>query len=146
MKFWDASALVPLLIDEVTSAAAREAYATDPTTWVWWATELECTSAIARLEREGGFEPHAIRLALDRLNAFKEEWTVIEPSTRLREWAVRLVRLHQLRAADALQLAAAGAAAEGRPSELPFVTTDDRLAIAADREGFPVIRFDRPTP
>lgn len=45
-----------------------------------------------------------------------------------------------LRAADALQLAAALAAAENNPSALSIVTLDDRLAEAAEREGFPLMR------
>jgi uncharacterized protein len=54
-------------------------------------------------------------------------------STRaiLREAAVRFLRVHPLRAADALQLAAAFVAAERRPSSLEVVTLDDRLAVAA---------------
>jgi hypothetical protein len=49
------------------------------------------------------------------------------------------LRVHPLRAADALQLAAAFIAAERRPSSLELVTLDDRLAVAARKEGFAVI-------
>jgi predicted nucleic acid-binding protein len=59
-------------------------------------------------------------------------------SDLLREWAVRVVRVHPLRAADAMQLAAAMTAAKMRPSSLEFVTADRRLAAAAAREGFTV--------
>jgi hypothetical protein len=54
------------------------------------------------------------------------------------EMARRLLRVHPLRAADSLQLAAAVLASEGRPSTLEFVCLDDRLGIAAQREGFRV--------
>lgn len=47
--------------------------------------------------------------------------------------------VHPLRAADSLQLAAAIVVADGAPRALPFVTLDDRLALAADKEGFPVL-------
>jgi hypothetical protein len=47
--------------------------------------------------------------------------------------------VHPLRAADALQLAAAYAAAEQRPASLDMVTLDERLAIAARNEGFVVL-------
>jgi hypothetical protein len=47
--------------------------------------------------------------------------------------------VHDLRAADAHQLAAAFVAAESRPPSLEIVTLDDRLAAAATREGFRVI-------
>jgi hypothetical protein len=47
----------------------------------------------------------------------------------------RLVRVHPLRAADALQLAAALVACEGDPSSLVMVTLDARLSEAARKEG-----------
>jgi hypothetical protein len=50
-----------------------------------------------------------------------------------------MLRVHDLRAADALQLAAGVAAAEGRPATLAFVCLDERLAAAAEREGFGVV-------
>jgi predicted nucleic acid-binding protein len=60
----------------------------------------------------------------------------IDPSDDIRESARRLLRVHPLRAADALQLAAAMVAAERRPSTLAVVTFDDRLLDAAAKEGF----------
>jgi hypothetical protein len=53
--------------------------------------------------------------------------------------ALRLLRNHPLRAADALQLAAALIASEETPQTLEFICLDDRLALAARREGFTVI-------
>jgi hypothetical protein len=44
-----------------------------------------------------------------------------------------------LRAADALQLAAAYIAAECRPSSLEVVTFDERVRLAAAKEGFIVV-------
>ena len=78
-------------------------------------------------------------MALQRLAALGTAWQEIPPTTRIRQTAERLLRVHPLRAADALQLAAAIAAADGDPRSLPFVTLDDRLARAAEREGFPVV-------
>ena len=144
MRFWDSSALLPLLIDEPMSADARAAYQRDPAIWVWWGTEPECASAISRVEREGGISPRSVMAAFERLTRFKEEWTEVEPTGRLRDRSVRLLRVHSIRAADALQLAAASQLNDGLPTPIPFVTLDDRLALAAEREGFPVLRFDAP--
>jgi hypothetical protein len=47
-----------------------------------------------------------------------------------------LLRVHPLRAAGALQLAAAYLVAERRPSTLEIVTLDDRLRHAGRKEGF----------
>ena len=66
-------------------------------------------------------------------------WAEIAPSARLRQTAERLLRVHPLRAADALQLAAAIVAADGDPETMAFMTLDERLALAARREGFPVV-------
>jgi hypothetical protein len=43
------------------------------------------------------------------------------------------------RAADALQLAAAFIAAERRPPSLEVITLDERLAVAARKEGFALV-------
>lgn len=143
MRFWDASALVPFLIDEPTSAGARAALAVDRLIVTWWGTAVECASAVTRGEREGRIVIDEVVTAIRNLEALRAGWTEIEPSVVLRESALRLLRVHPLRAADALQLAAASVAAEGQPRSLPFVTLDDHLAVAADREGFPVVHFDR---
>jgi uncharacterized protein len=139
MKFWDASAIVPLLMNESTTKTLQAQLAGDPVMLVWWASEVECASAIARLEREGALEASAAHQAFDRLKHLAHAWHEVDPSDPIRETAVRLLRVHPLRAADALQLAAAFITAERRPSSLEVVTLDDRLAVAARKEGFVVV-------
>ncbi len=114
-------------------------YERDPEVLVWWATEAECVSALARLERKANLDASAMSQALRRLDALGRAWREVQPVARLRQTAVRLLRVHPLRAGDALQLAAAIVAAEGHPETLPFVTLDDRLALAAEREAFAVV-------
>ena len=77
--------------------------------------------------------------AVDRLDGFIRAWQEIQPAERVRQTANRLLRVHELRAGDALQLGAAITAAEDLPASLTLVTLDDRLARAAEREGFPVV-------
>jgi uncharacterized protein len=137
VRYWDSSAVLPLLVREASSAGAYELFEADPQVVTWWTTEVECASAIARREREGGA---GARAALERLAALAGSWREVQPTRRVRLTARRLLRVHPLRAADALQLAAAIAAAEGAAESLPFVTLDARLADAAEREGFEVIR------
>ena len=139
MKFWDSSAVVPLLITEPTTKALLTTLADDPAMLVWWATEVECASAIARLERDGELAEPAVHTAFERLKQVAGAWHEVDPSDSLRESAVRILRVHPLRAADALQLAAAYIAAERRPSSLDLVTLDDRLAAAARKEGFSLV-------
>ncbi len=142
MKFWDTSAIVPLLLSEATTAALTTAYARDPDMLVWWGTDVECVSAIARLEREHPLESATVTTALTRLDALAAAWQEVQPAAGVRRVAVRLLRVHPLRAADSLQLAAAIVASENNPSSLEIVTLDDRLVLAAEREGFPVVRPD----
>jgi uncharacterized protein len=141
MKFWDASAIVPLLMAETTTKTLQKLSADDPAMLVWWASEVECASAIARLEHDGGLDHTAVSQAFDRLKHLAQAWHEVDPSDPIREAAIRLLRVHPLRAADALQLGAAYIAAERRPPSLAIVTLDDRLAIAARKEGFVVIEI-----
>jgi uncharacterized protein len=138
LKFWDASAVVPLLVGETRSEGMRAELAERPELVVWWGTVVECASALSRRERTGALEPPEATEALETLERLAGEWREVPPTTTLRDDAQRLVRVHDLRAADALQLAAARVAADGHPEALPLVTLDERLALAASREGFPV--------
>ena len=109
---------------------------------VWWATRVECCSAIARRVRLAPADSHHAEQALDTLRVAVAGWLEIPPTERLRDDAGRLVRVHDLRVSDAFQLAAARAASDDHPETLPFVTLDERLALAAGREGFPVLGLD----
>ena len=91
------------------------------------------------LYRSDAFQPRPARAARARLERFAATGQEVQPSDPIRAGARRLLRVHTLRAADALPLAAAIAAAEGRPESLAFVCLDDRLAAAAERESFTVL-------
>jgi predicted nucleic acid-binding protein len=142
MKYWDASAVVPLLVTEPTTKTLQALASEDPVMLVWWGTEVECASAIARLEREEALDQGSVTEAFDRLTRLANGWHEVEPGNGIREAARRFLRVHPLRAADALQLAGAFVAAERQPSSLEVVTLDDRFAAAARKEGFAV--FDGP--
>lgn len=139
MRFWDSSALVPLLVRQGASGRMRALYKSDPAVMTWWAARVECESAVSRMEREARLQRKSASAARARLDRFAATWDEVQAADPLRDNARRLLRTHDLRAADALQLAAALAAAEGRPSSLPFVCLDERLSTAAEREGFPVL-------
>jgi hypothetical protein len=139
VKFWDASAIVPLLVAELSTRRLQALAAEDSAILVWWGSEVECVSALARLERDGALSVGAMTLALRRLRQLATGWHEVDPSDAIREAATRFLRVHPLRAADALQLAAAFLAAERRPAASEIVTLDDRLAAAARKEGFAVI-------
>ena len=139
MKYWDASAIVPLLVGEPEHVSAQAEFERDPSIATWWGTDVECVSAIARRQREGALEADAVSAAMHRLDGLAAAWQEVQPTARLRRSAMRLLRVHPLRSADALQLAAAIVASEDNPPALQLVTYDDRLADAALREGFTVV-------
>lgn len=137
--FWDSSGIVPMLVPEARSAAMVALLEAEPVLVAWWATPVECQSAVYRRQREGGV-PRAIgEQALQRLRGLVEDADFVAPSSRLRDRAGRLLASHPLRAADALQLAAALVWCDDRPEGEPFVCLDERLRDAALREGFALL-------
>ena len=140
MKFWDASAVVPLVVSEPPSDALIGLLEADAAMVVWWGTPVEIASALARREREGALSADGATRALERLRSTARAWHEVLPVDAVRTGAQRLLRLHPLRAADSLQLAAAILASEHDPESLEFVGLDERLNEAARREGFPVVR------
>ena len=79
---------------------------------VRWGATVEYAAARARREREGSLTPTDVSSLLGRLRALSQTWYEVRPDERVNGVAGRLLRVHPLRAADALQLAAALAVAE----------------------------------
>lgn len=139
MIFWDTSGLVPLIVDEPLSARARRLAHSGGAMVVWWGTATECLSALARREREAVLSPAAADQARALLMVLQRAWHEILATETVRAHAARLLRRHPLRAADALQLAAALTWAAGRPTASRLATFDQRLAEAARGEGFELV-------
>lgn len=136
MKFWDTSALVPLCVNEPTSVEVESLLADDPLIVVWWGTRLECVSAFMRQVREGNLSATGKRQARQVLSSLAQSWIEILPSEAVRSAAERLLAVHPLRAADALQLAAALQWRLADATDYEFVAFDNRLREAADKERF----------
>jgi predicted nucleic acid-binding protein len=136
--FWDSSALVPILLPEGRSQALTTLLVADKEPVMWWATPLEVQSALYRRHRESPLPSPAMRQAADRLRAFVEHADAVAPTDEVRHRAGRLVAVHPLRAADALQLAAALIWCEDQPQTETFISLDERLRAAATKEGFAV--------
>jgi len=138
MRFWDASALLPLLIQETRTEATKAIYDEDSLQAVWCLTEVEVASALARRGREG-LSSVGLENARLQLKWLADRWTETSSVPLVRARALRVVNTHSLRSADAIQLSAALVTSDERPESLPFVCLDDRLRDAARREGFPVL-------
>ena len=136
--FWDASALVPLCVPSQNPGNGRRLLREYPPI-VWWGSALETISALARLRRQHFLTDAQHDAARDRLDALRRTWREIQPSSRLEELAEDQIARHELRAADALQLAAALVWCNQRPKNRPLLCRDVRLREAARDQGFVLI-------
>jgi len=138
MKFWDSSAIIPLCLKEKTSEAIKGLMKDDEDIVVWWTTRIECLSALSRRQREGVLLSGDEAKARTVLSALAVPWSEVQPTETVRLRAERLLSIHPLRAADALQLASALIWAQETPRGLDFVCLDQNLREAALKEGFSV--------
>ncbi len=139
MRFWDTSAVVPLISEETTSDMVSDLLQEDTDLTVWWGTWVECAVAISRLLREGRLDEEGERETRTALDGLAAAWTEIEPTDGIRLSAMILSQDHPLKAADCLQLPAALRWCEGDTSDATFVCLDDRLRQSASDEGFYVL-------
>lgn len=140
--FWDSSALAAAFLGDAHSDAMVEAFDRDPTPVIWWATPVECRSAIVQAVREKRGGRDVAVEAMERMREARSQTREILPGESLRARANRLLAQHPLRAADAFQLAAALIWCEEQPSGETFVSLDRRLREAAHREGFTLFPAD----
>lgn len=136
MKYWDASGIVPLLVRQTHTDEVQSILEQDPAVVTWWGTTLECYSVLMRLGRDGRLGKDEVRNAEHRLHELQSGWDEILPSEACRQTAERMLRVHPLRAAAALQLAAALIASDHNPNRLDIVCLDERLSEAGRKEGF----------
>jgi uncharacterized protein len=136
MRFWDTSAIMPLISREPLSNEMRRLLEEDAGMVVWWATRVECISAISRRAREGLLGAEGEASARGLLDDLSESWTEARPTARLRNLAEQALTVHALHAADALQIASALIWCGSQPRGHPFVCLDERLRTAASRSGF----------
>jgi predicted nucleic acid-binding protein len=139
MRFWDSSAIVPLVCRERETSSMLHAYALDMDMIVWGFARTEVLSALCKHARSGSLSQRAFTEAKARLALLESDWTENVDYEGVRERAERLLGTHALSAADALQLAAALVAVEEKTRGFGFVTLDTRLADAASKEGFATV-------
>ncbi len=136
MRFWDTSALIPLVVAERSSSRVERWLREDPNVIVWTLSCVELFSSLARRRREEPRSESSLLAARRDLLSTWEQWSEVTSVEVVRRHAERVVETHPLRAADALQIGAALVASENIPATLEFVTLDRNLANAAEREGF----------
>ncbi|MXW77382.1 MAG: type II toxin-antitoxin system VapC family toxin [Acidimicrobiaceae bacterium] len=139
MRYWDASALVPLVVSEPGTEQARSWLADDDQIVTWGWTRVEIVSAIERLTREQRLDRMQRREALARLDTFADTWDEVCELLTVRDRARRLLARYPLRAADAGQLGAATLVQDQISGPLVFLSLDRRQSEAAELEGLMVL-------
>lgn len=109
---------------------------------MWTLTATEVLSALSRKRREGVLTQDMFRESRRRLDLLTRDWMEVYDLDATKMRAHRLLETHPLRAADALQLAAALVGVFDQSEGFEFVTFDDVLGSAAEREGFLVVGPD----
>jgi uncharacterized protein len=143
MRYWDASAVVPLVLDEPGTALVRSWLRDDAAIVTWGLTRLEVVAAVERAARDRRLSTPERREILGRFDDLFAAFSEVVDLSAVRSRALALLARHALRSADAAQLASALLVAEGDPSSLEMVCLDRRLADAADREGLRVLSWAR---
>lgn len=136
MKFWDSSAIVPLVVYEEETDYCLKTLSDDQEMLIWCLSRLEVMSALCRRVREGNLDERYFQEAKRHLNELIERTYEIKAIEKVRQRALRLLEVHPLRAADACQLASALVATQEDPERLVIVCFDQRLKNAAMKEGF----------
>jgi predicted nucleic acid-binding protein len=121
---------------EETSSERTKQLEQDPLMVVWWGTSVEVESALFRRSSNSEIDVSNAERARTRLTFLSNSWIEIQPTDSIREMAKRLIRVHGLRSADSLQLAAALGACGNQPKNQNFLTGDQNLKRAATKEGF----------
>src|SRR4051812_9272696 len=106
MRFWDSSAIVPLLIEQPASRSCRDLLRSDQDQIAWMLTPTEITSALCRCHRTGEMTNGDLSRAEVSARRLARRWTRIDAWDPVADEAGRLLHRHPLRAADALQLGA----------------------------------------
>ena len=143
--FWDASALVPLCVNQAASPQARS-FLRRCALVVWWGSFIEVHSALCRLHRQKLISDGAKQGASGRLRLLSRAWREVQPSDEVRDLAIRSLDKYELRAADGLQLAASLVWCGERPARRNFICADQRLAQAAKSAGFSVVEISTAIP
>ncbi|MBI3925644.1 MAG: type II toxin-antitoxin system VapC family toxin [Armatimonadetes bacterium] len=139
MRFWDSSALLPLVFEEPTRIEMLDLLDQDDRMVLWWGTSVECHSALNRRFREGHLPIDELQIARDSLRMILQAAEEVQPTETLRILAHRLVGVYPIRAADALQLAASLVWSENQPSGRELVCLDQRLRQVGQQEGFTML-------
>jgi predicted nucleic acid-binding protein len=137
IRFFDASALVKRYVREAGSPLVAAELKRGPAA-VSRLSLLEITSALCRRCRQGDLTARQRDRLLDALRDDARHLLVVEVTAAVVDRSSALLRGHDLRAGDAIQLASGLGLRDRTGASVTFVAFDDRLRRAALREGLEV--------
>lgn len=138
MKFWDSSALVPLCLNSSQTERCLDLLEKDRRFLVWQLSLCEVWSALCRIHRAGEMSDAVFLESKRRIQELSKSWIEVVVTESVCRRSLRLLEIHSLKSADALQLSAAMAACQEQTLSFGFVCFDQKLTIAARKEGFDV--------
>jgi len=136
IRYLDASAQAKTYVEEEGSDLVRR-WVRSGAVWVSRLGLVEVHSALVRLSRAGHITRSQFRVALAAMEADSRRIPIAELDPAVGDMAIRLLRDHPLRGADAVHLASALGLKE-RLGTVTFASWDARLNRAASAEGLPV--------
>jgi uncharacterized protein len=136
VNYWYLSTFLTLFVEQPCSPKYRALHERDGQVVTAWHSVPECASAFCRLQRERLVTEAQLTKLLARLQAQAANWFILDSGTRLEHLTLRMLRIHPLRAMDALHLAAACLIRGDQIAPMVFFCEDARLAEAAAKEGF----------
>lgn len=136
LAFWDSSAFVKLLIDEIGSDDAEALWNDPGPTAASRLVVPEVSAALAAARRAGRLDEAAHRTAQREWASYRDEVDFMELTPALADRAAGLAVKHDLSGADAVHLATA---LELRERSMIIATWDRRLATAAVTERVVVV-------
>jgi len=139
MKFWDTSALFPLLVFDVHSHRSRVILNEDREIVASFITPVEINSSIWRRRHANLLDSERHRTADAHFAALTSNWITVGHVREVVDASLSVVSRHSLRSGDAIQLGAAVVARRFLGADLRFVTFDKQLAAVATAEGFHVV-------
>jgi predicted nucleic acid-binding protein len=137
--FWDSSSLVPLCTTQASSAQAQQ-LVKEYSIVAWWSTPIEVASAIQRLTRTGEITQQESMTAYQRRKKLLRACREIQATETVREQAEVLIQNYPLKAADALQIAAAWVWTMGDPAGSTLISGDRQVLTVAKDLGFTAIQ------
>ena len=93
MRFWDSSAVIPLCVNDPSTATVRRLARENEAIAAWWGTVVECCSALSRLLRQGDLSVSDLTRARHLLDRLAEGWSEVAPGPEVRDQAIRLLGL-----------------------------------------------------